>query len=79
MFDPIGVGARSIPECLVIQLNQFDKNTPYLEETKNIVTKYIDLLGNRDYRQIMRKTRLKEPQLKEVMQLIQSLRSASRR
>lgn len=73
MFDPIGVGARSIAECLLIQLNQFDKNTPYLAETKKIVANHIDLLGNRDYRQLMRKTRLKEPQLKEVMQLIQSL------
>ena len=73
MFDPIGVGARSIAECLLIQLNQFDKSTPYLEETKKIIANHIDLLGNRDYRQLMRKTRLKEPQLKEVMQLIQSL------
>lgn len=73
MFDPIGVGARSVPECLIIQLNQFDKDTPWLEETKKIIANYIDLLGNRDYRQLMRKTRLKEPQLKEVMQLIQSL------
>ena len=73
MFDPIGVGARNIPECLLIQLNQFDKNTPFLAETKKIVTNHIDLLGNRDYRQLMRKTRLKEPQLKEVMVLIQSL------
>ena len=73
MFDPIGVAARSISECLVIQLNQFDPSTPYLAETKKIVANHIDLLGNRDYRQLMRKTRLKEPQLKEVMQLIQSL------
>lgn len=73
MFDPIGVGARSIQECLLIQLNQFDKSTPYLAETKKIITNYIDLLGNRDYRQLMRKARLKEPQLKEVMNLIQSL------
>ncbi|MGJ8691066.1 MAG: RNA polymerase factor sigma-54 [Thalassotalea sp.] len=73
MFDPIGVGARSVPECLLIQLNQFDKSTPYLAETKKIVANHIDLLGNRDYRQLMRKTRLKEPQLKEVMKLIQSL------
>ena len=33
----------------------------------------MDLLGNRDYRQLSRKTKLKEPQLKEIMQLIQSL------
>ncbi|MDT0603251.1 MULTISPECIES: RNA polymerase factor sigma-54 [Thalassotalea] len=73
MFDPVGVGARSISECLTIQLNQFDKETPWLKESKLIINEYIDLLGNRDYRQIMRKTRLKEDQLREVIKLIQSL------
>jgi RNA polymerase sigma-54 factor len=73
MFDPIGVAARSIPECLIIQLNQFDKSTPYLHESKQIINDHIDLLGNRDYRQLMRKTKLKEDQLREVMRLIQSL------
>lgn len=73
MFDPVGVGARSISECLTIQLNQFDKDTPWLKESKLIINDYIDLLGNRDYRQIMRKTRLKEDQLREVIKLIQSL------
>lgn len=73
MFDPVGVGARSISECLTIQLNQFDKETPWLKESKLIINDYIDLLGNRDYRQIMRKTRLKEDQLREVIKLIQTL------
>jgi len=73
MFDPIGVAARSIPECLIIQLNQFSSDTPYLKESKLIINDHIDLLGNRDYRQLMRKTKLKEDQLREVMRLIQSL------
>ena len=73
MFDPIGVAARSIPECLLIQLNQFSSDTPYLKESKLIIDEHIDLLGNRDYRQLMRKTKLKEDQLREVMRLIQSL------
>ena len=73
VFDPIGVAARSVSECLLIQLNQFDKETPYLAESKLIIGEHIDLLGNRDYRQLMRKTKLKEDQLREVMRLIQSL------
>ena len=73
MFDPIGVAARSIPDCLLIQLNQFSVDTPYLKESKLIINEHIDLLGNRDYRQLMRKTKLKEDQLREVMRLIQSL------
>jgi RNA polymerase sigma-54 factor len=73
VFDPIGVGARSVSDCLLIQLNQFDISTPWLKESKQIVQDQIDLLGNRDYRQLMRKTRLKEEQLREVLRLIQSL------
>lgn len=73
MFDPVGVAARSIPDCLLIQLNQFSADTPYLQESKLIIKEHIDLLGNRDYRQLMRKTKLKEDQLREVMRLIQSL------
>ena len=73
MFDPIGVGARSIAECLLIQLNQFDDSTPWLAESKLVVRDYIELLGSRDYRQLMRKTRLKEDQLREVIRLIQTL------
>jgi len=73
LFDPVGVAARSIAECLLIQLNQFDQSTPWLKESKLVISEYIDLLGNRDYRQLMRKTRLKEEQLREVIRLIQSL------
>ncbi|NQZ80596.1 MAG: RNA polymerase factor sigma-54 [Colwellia sp.] len=73
LFDPVGVAARSISECLLIQLNQFDQSTAWLKESKLVVSEYIDLLGNRDYRQLMRKTRLKEDQLREVIRLIQSL------
>jgi RNA polymerase sigma-54 factor len=73
MFDPIGVAACSIADCLLIQLNQFSQDTPFLKESKVIINEHIDLLGNRDYRQLMRKTKLKEEQLREVIRLIQSL------
>jgi len=73
LFDPIGVGARSIAECILIQLNQFSSDTPWLTEAKLIINDHIDLLGNRDYRQLMRKAKLKEDQLREAIRLIQSL------
>ncbi len=73
VFDPVGVGARSIAECLLIQLKQLDESTPWLKETREVVSSHIDLLGNRDYRQIMRQMRLKEDQLREVIRLIQGL------
>lgn len=29
LFDPVGIAARSLQECLCIQLNQFDQDTPF--------------------------------------------------
>ncbi len=72
-FDPMGVAARSVQECLLIQLNQFDKTTPWLEEAKTTVRDHMDLLGSRDYRNLARKLQLKESDLKDVLQLIQTL------
>ena len=73
MFDPVGSGARSAQECLLIQLKQFSEDTPWLEEAKMLITEYCDLIGSKDYRTLMRKTRLKEDELRETMRLLQTL------
>lgn len=72
-FDPIGVGARDVSECLLLQLSHWPEETPWLQETRAILKDHIDLLGNRDYRTLARETKLKEPQLREIMQLIHAL------
>ncbi len=73
MFDPIGSGARCAQECLLIQLRQFAPDTPWLEEAKMLITDYCDLIGSKDYRTLMRKTRLKEEELREAMRLLKTL------
>jgi RNA polymerase sigma-54 factor len=72
-FDPAGVCARDLPECLLLQLKQLPDDTPWLPQSKLIINHYLNLLGNRDYAQIMRRSRLKEHELKEVISLIQTL------
>ncbi|NHB89358.1 RNA polymerase factor sigma-54 [Photorhabdus tasmaniensis] len=72
-FDPIGVAARNLKDCLLIQLSMFPPETPYLKEAKLIVCEHLELLGNRDFRNLIRLSRLKEDTLKEVIDLIQSL------
>lgn len=72
-FDPIGVAAKDLRDCLLIQLSQFDKTTPWLEEARLIISDHLDLLANHDFRTLMRVTRLKEDVLKEAVNLIQSL------
>ena len=72
-FDPVGVGYRSLSECLLIQLNLIDITVPALASAKLIIREHIDLLCVRDYAQLMRKARLKEAELSAAISLIESL------
>ncbi|WP_309045427.1 RNA polymerase factor sigma-54 [Marinobacter sediminicola] len=72
-FDPPGVFARDLQDCLLIQLNQLPPETPWLAQARLVITHYINLLGNRDYAQLLRRSRLKEDQLRDVLALITSL------
>lgn len=72
-FDPIGIASRNLQECLLIQLAAFDPSTPWLNEAKQILKDHINLLANRDFRQILKETKLNELELKQVMQLIHRL------
>ena len=72
-FDPVGVAAKDLRDCLLIQLSQFARETPRIDEARTIISDHLDLLANHDFRSLMRVTRLKEEILKEAVQLIQSL------
>ncbi len=74
-FDPVGVAYRDLAECLTIQLGQYEVpgQEKLVENAKLIISEYIDLLGHRDYAQLMRKTKLKEAELAETITLIESL------
>jgi len=72
-FDPCGVCSQNLAECLLVQLQQYDPKTPLLESAKLIAKLYLPLLGSRDYRQLMRRTKLKEADLSIAVSLIQGL------
>ena len=72
-FDPVGVAARDLRENLLIQLKQFPFDTDWLEKAQELVDKHFELLANREFVQLARKLKLSEEELKEVIQLIQSL------
>jgi RNA polymerase sigma-54 factor len=72
-FDPPGVAAHDLRECLLIQLNQLHQDTPWLLDAKLVVSDFLDLLAAHDYKQLMRKSDIRENTLKKVIELIQSL------
>ncbi|MDM8563877.1 RNA polymerase factor sigma-54, partial [Candidatus Marithioploca araucensis] len=72
-FEPLGVGARNLSECLSIQLSEFEPDTPWLKEAKRLVRRYLGLLGTYDYEQLSISMKLERHDLQKVLKLIQSL------
>ncbi|GMR16528.1 MAG: RNA polymerase factor sigma-54 [Gammaproteobacteria bacterium] len=72
-FDPAGVGARDLRESLSIQLHRQANDVDLREYAITLVDNYFDLLANREYPQLMRKMKISEDDLKDVIQLIQSM------
>ncbi|WP_099609401.1 RNA polymerase factor sigma-54 [Vibrio coralliilyticus] len=72
-FDPLGVASNNLQDCLLLQLATFPEDTPWLKEAKLVLTDYIEQLGNRDYKLIIKEAKLKEAELKEALKLIQQL------
>lgn len=72
-YDPLGVGARSVQECILIQLNSLPDDTEYKKLAVELITNYIDLLSNRNYAALCQKLSVKEYVLKKINDLITSL------
>lgn len=72
-MEPTGVGSRNLRECLLLQLRQCNKDTPLLTLAITLVSEYLDLLASRDFNQLMRKLKLDQEELQNVITLIQSM------
>jgi RNA polymerase sigma-54 factor len=69
-LDPIGVGARSLSECIVLQLNQLDRKTPSLELARELATSHLDLVASREYGELRRSLRATEEDLHAALALV---------
>jgi RNA polymerase sigma-54 factor len=72
-FDPVGVAARDLSECLLIQFNLYDKHTKWRDEAIYLLKNHLDLLSKRDYLTLMRRMKLAKEELMQVVALIQKL------
>lgn len=48
-FDPVGVGARDLGECLALQLENLPSGTPWLSEAKRLVRDHLRMLAEHEY------------------------------
>ncbi len=72
-FEPVGVAARDLSECLTLQLRAFAPDTPGLAHARELVSRHLALLGNRDYAQLRRLMKLRADELQVAIHLIQNL------
>lgn len=69
-FDPPGVGARNLQECLVLQLDRHTREGRSNEDTRNartIVTDFFEEFTRKHYDKIQSRMNLTDPQLKAAI------------
>jgi len=72
-FDPPGIAAHDLRECLLIQLAIIDDDSDLVSAARNLIENHLPLLGLHDYAKLKKQTRLNEEDLQAVISLIQSL------
>lgn len=72
-LDPLGVGARNLKECLTIQLQALDEDTPFLEQALLLVNQHLESLASRDFSQIKKLMHCDDQCLRSAQSLIVNL------
>lgn len=71
-FDPAGVGARDLQECLLIQLRKRDQ-TPVVQKAMVVVEEYLDEFTKKHYDKLERSLNMDSEELKDVVNEILKL------
>ena len=72
-FDPPGIGARSLGECLALQLEVLPETTPHRGQALEIVRHHLDALAARDFSKLRKLLHCDDSILREVKNLITAL------
>ncbi len=72
-LEPAGVGARSLAECLLLQLQTLPSATLYCDKAVEVVTNHLDALAARDFVKLKRALRCGDDGLRAVQKLITGL------
>lgn len=72
-FDPAGVGARNLQECLVLQLRAMPGNVDHREQAIKVVQEYLEILAAHDFNQIKKLLACDDDTLRIINKLITGL------
>jgi RNA polymerase sigma-54 factor len=71
-LDPPGVGARSVGECIELQLRQLDPATPGLELACAIARQHLSLVAERELALLRRELRATEEEITAALALVRA-------
>jgi RNA polymerase sigma-54 factor len=66
-FDPAGVGARNLQECLLLQIGRKDMDNPVTELAQRILRNHFDEFTNKHYDKIIQRLNISEEMLKQAL------------
>ncbi|WP_163560186.1 RNA polymerase factor sigma-54 [Halomonas sp. NO4] len=72
-FEPTGVFARDLRECLMLQLAALPDDTPLLPQARRLVRQFLEALAADDRRLLKRRLGLDDDALDTVISLVRSL------
>ena len=72
-LDPPGIGARSLQECLVLQLRRKDSNEISIKLALNVIEDSFDLFTKRHFEKLLGKYQISEEELKIAIKEIEKL------
>ncbi len=72
-FDPAGVGARSLQECLQLQLQKIENKTVEQEQALKIIENYFELFTKKNYTKLTNKIGVSREELKAIVEEITRL------
>lgn len=72
-LEPAGLGARSLQECLLLQLKRISPKDKYVEMATVVVERYFDALSKRHYDKLRSRLGCTEDELREVLDRITKL------
>ena len=71
-LDPTGVGARSVAECIELQLAQLDPATPGLAIARTLAHRHLELVAGRDLAALQREMHVSGEELDVALALVRS-------
>jgi RNA polymerase sigma-54 factor len=71
-LDPAGVGARSVAECIELQLAQLDPATPGLATARTLAHRHLELMAGRELAALQREMRVSGEELDVALALVRS-------